>query len=319
MKNNKINGLLLAAVFGAVLSCKDDSLELIPEWESAVHGLASISSTNADFLYNSPATPISVDLQWISIDQKASVTKIEVFVKFDENYIDKDGNPAVASHGGADGRSFKVYEGSAVPANRTKVNFSLSQAELYTLYSNATYNYGNGTVSVFNNPANPARDATHRFMWDDDLSIKWVFTSDDGRVFEKWGVSVCTEFPGANCSVDFTVVCASSIQNPQGTWKFDMVDHYGDGWQGGFIGVYVDNVKVEEINIPSQYDPGGVPASSRHEEWTFPVTGAKLEFRWSADDYDVECAFTITSPKGNIIADFDNPPAGVLKLDLCLE
>lgn len=316
----KIYGLVLAASVGIAFSCKDDSLELIPEWESAVHAQAAVTTSNTDFLYNTPTAPIGVDLSWISIDGKASVTKMEVYVVFDENYVDKDGNPAVAKHGGAKGRLFKTFEGGAVPANRTPVNFSLSQAELYALYSNATFNYdGNGSISVFSNPDKPERDAAHRFMWDDQLSIRWEFTTDDGRLFEKWGVSVCTEFPNSDCSVDFTVVCATEIEEPAGTWKFDMVDTYGDGWQGGYIAVIVDGVKVEEINIPSQYDPGGVPASARYEEWTFPGTGSTLEFEWSDDDYNSECEFTITSPKGNVVAKVSGPSEGPIKLDLCKE
>ena len=315
MKHNKINALLLAAIFGITLSCKDDSLELIPEWESAVHGRGVVTSANADFLYNSPTTPIEMDLQWISIDGKESVTKMEVFVLFNENYIDKDGNPAVAKHGGTDGKTFKVYEGSAVPANRTPVHFSISQAELYTLYSTATFNYGNGTVSVFNNPANPPRDATHRFMWNDDISVKWVYTSSDGRVFEKWAVSVCTEFPGANCSVDFGVVCASSIQTPAGTWTFNMVDHYGDGWQGGYIKVMLGTTEVKQVKIP---DGGG---SAGVDTYTYPAGDTRtLSFAWSADSYPSEVGFKIVSPKGNTVANFDiAPPVGAIKLDLCLE
>jgi hypothetical protein len=315
MKQMKINGLILAAVFGLTLSCKDDSLDLIPEWESAVHGLGEVTSANTDFLYNTPTAPLEVDLQWISIDQKAAVTKIDVFVLFDENYIDSDGNPAVASHGGEDGILFKSYEGSAVPANRTPLHFSISQAELYTLYSSATFDYGNGTVSVFSNPDVPYRNTSQRFYWEDQISIRWELTTEDGRKFEKWGPSVCTEFPGANCSVDFTVVCATQIANPEGTWVFTLADNYGDGWQGGFISVRLGGTEVDQIRIP---DGGG---SSGADTYTYPAGDTRvLSFSWSADLYPGEVEFRITSPSGNVVADFVGaPPVGPIKLDLCLE
>jgi hypothetical protein len=318
MKNMRIFTLILASVVFVITSCKDESLVLIPEWETAVHGLAEVTSANTDFQYNTPSEPIDIDLQWISIDQKLTVTKIEVFVVFNENYVDSDGNPAVASHGGATGRSYAVFEGSNVPANRVPKSISITQDAVYTLYQDATFDYGNGTTNVFTNPDNGNRDAQHHFMWNDDLTVRWEYTTDDGRIFKKWAVSVCTEFPGANCQIDFTVVCATSIPNPQGTWKFDMVDVYGDGWQGGYISVRVDGVEAEQINIPSQYD-GNPPTSSLHEEWTFPVGGTTLAFVWSPDDYDVECQFKITSPSGNLVADVATPPAGPIKLDLCLE
>jgi hypothetical protein len=315
MKQARIITLIIASVVAVVTSCKDDSLELIPEWESAVHGKAAITSPNTDFQYNSPTTPVNVALQWISIDQKLTVTKVELYVLFDENYIDKDGNPAVASHGGTTGRLYQKLEGSAVPANRTDFAVALTQAGLYTLYQDATFDYGNGTVSVFNNPAAPQRDLAHRFYWEDDLSLRWEFTTDDGRVFKKWGVSVCTEFPNADCSVDFTVVCASKIQKPQGTWVFTLADNYGDGWQGGWIGVVVDGVEVKQVRIP---DGGG---SSGADTYTFPVTGATtLDFVWHLDTYQGEVEFIITSPSGNQVANYVGaPPAGPIKMDLCLE
>lgn len=323
MRYNKIYSLIIAGVFAAVSSCKDESIELIPEWESGVHGLAQVTSANADFMYNTPTAPVTMDLQWVSIDSKLTVTKIEVFVSFNENYIDKDGNPAVAAHGGADGRSFKVFEGSAVPANRTPVNFSLSQADLYTLYQDAVFDYdgdGNAT-SVFTNPDAAPRDVAHRFYWQDKIGVRWVFTTDDGRIFEKWGVSVCTEFPGANCAVDLSVVCASDIENPQGTWTFDLIDDFGDGWQGGYIGVWVDGAEVDKIFIPDSYNPASNPdIASLQDTFTFPPSGQTLEFRWNEDDYQVETIFKITSPSGNVVADYKaGPPAGKIKLDLCLE
>jgi hypothetical protein len=323
MKHLRIYSLLAVAMIGFITSCKDDSLVLVPEWESGVHGLAKITSTNTDFLYNKPTTPVEVDLQWVSIDSKLTVTKIEVFVKFDESYVDAEGNPAVASHGGADGRSYRVFEGSAVPANRTPVHFSLSQDDLYTLYQDAEFDYdGDGTKTpVFTNPDAPARDADHKFYWQDKINVRWVFTTDDGRVFEKWGVSVCTEFPGANCSVALGVVCASSIEKPQGTWTFDMVDVYGDGWQGGYIGVWVDGVEVQKINIPDSYNPASNPdIAALTTTFTFPSDATSLEFRWNEDDYQEETQFKITSPQGNVVADYKSgPPAGKIKLDLCLE
>jgi hypothetical protein len=319
MKQMRIFTLIVASAFVAVTSCKDESLVLVPEWETAVHANAEITSANTDFLYNDASAPLVFDLQWISIDQALTVTKMEVFVLFNENYIDSDGNPAVAAYGGTTGRSYQVIEGGAVPQNRTPISVSISQAALYTLYQDATFDYGNGPVNVFTNPDNPNRDATHRFMWDDKMKVRWEYTTDDGRVFEKWGVSVCTEFPNSKCAIDFTVVCATSIPDPTGTWVFDMVDTYGDGWQGGYISVLVDGVEADRIFLLSQYDPGGVPVSAGQDTFTFPATGTTLSFAWSPDDYDSECQFTITSPSGNVVANIATPPAGPIKLDLCLE
>lgn len=314
MKQIKAYTLILIGLLGVITSCKDDSLVIVPEWESAVHGLAEITSSNSDFLFNDPNVDVDVDLQWISIDGKASVTRIDVYALFNEDYVDVDGNPKVAKHGGDNGKLLASFEGGAVPASRTPLSFSVTQAALYALYSSSTFNYGNGTVSVFNNPDKPQRNATQRFMWDDAIKVRWEFFTEDGRKFNKWGVSVCTEFPGANCSVDLGVVCASTISNPGangGTYEIAMTDTYGDGWNGAAIRVTVDGT---DTDYTLDDGSGGVTT------FTVPPTATSISFAFVSGDWDSEVIFTIKSPKGNIIAAAGPSPAeGPIKLDLCLE
>lgn len=316
MKNLKIYSLILAGLIGLVTSCKDDSLVLVPEWESAVHGLGEVTSANSDFLYNDPAQGIDVDLQWISIDRKLTVTRIDVYALFNENYIDQEGNPKVASHGGAQGKLLATFQGNAVPANRTPVSLSVTQEDLYELYDDATFDYdgpgGNPAVSVFT--YKPQRNATQRFMWDDAIKLRWEFTTDDGRVFSNWGISVCTEFPGANCSVDFGVVCATDIENPGangGQYELAMTDTYGDGWNGAAIKVIIDGVAT---NYTLASGASGLTVVS------VPPAATTLKFEFVSGDWDSEVIFTIKSPKGNIIGKGGPSPAvGPIKLDLCLE
>jgi hypothetical protein len=322
MKLFKKYVVLLIASLGIITACKDDSLVIVPEWESAVHGFAKVTSTNKDWLYNDPNVDIDMDLKWISIDNKLTVQKIEVYVLFDEAYVDSEGNPKVASHGGTEGKLLTSFEGSAVPANRTALNLSVTQNAVYDLYKTAKFDYdnGNGEVDVFTNPAKPQRNATQHFMWDDAITVRWEYTTEDGRVFKKWGPSVCTEFPGANCQVGIAVVCASEIFAPVGDWKFDLQDTYGDGWQGGYISVLVNGVEAHKVFINSQYDAGSVaPYNAVTKIISIPAGTTSLKFAWSNDDYNSECVFKITSPKGNVVANVATPSAGPIKLNLCLE
>lgn len=213
MKQIKIYTLILAGLLGAITSCKDDSIELVPAWESAVHGYSDFAEGSAqNFVFNDPTTPINVDLQWISIDGRADVSKIDVYVLVNETYVDPtDGNTKVAQHGGDEGRLLTSFEGSAVPASRVPLTFSLDQAAVYNLYQDAQFDYGNGAVPVFANPDKPERDAVNRFTPEDQIVVRWDFTTADGRVFSKWGPSVCTEFPGANCELSWGVICVSDL------------------------------------------------------------------------------------------------------------
>lgn len=320
MKNIKYLSLVLLGVFGLAISCADDK-ELVPVWESAVHGFGTVTSAAQDFKRDDPSVGLDFELQWISIDGKASVTKMEVYILWDEDYTDNEGNPAVASHGGADGRLFTTFEGGATPGSRTPVTFSITQADMFALYSGSTFDYKDGTsgnaIDAFS--YNPSRSATKRFVSEDKFTVRWEFTTSDGRVFSAWSPSVCTEFPGANCGINFGVVCAESIFAPAGDWKFDMVDTYGDGWQGGYIEIEVDGSEFDRAFLYSQYDPGGVPLSSGSQTVTVPGTATSLRFIWHDDNYNSECQFKITSPKGNVVADVKVVSAGEIKLNLCKE
>jgi hypothetical protein len=155
----------------------------------------------------------------------------------------------------------------------------------------------------------------------DYVEFRLVLTTTSGRTFSNNTISSDIAggvFYRSPFFYRVQLVCATSIEKPEGTWKFDMVDTYGDGWQGGFIQVLVGGVEVDRIFLLSQYDPGGVPVSSGSDTYTYVGPGT-LSFVWDNDDYNSECEFKITSPSGNVVADVKSPTAGPIKLDLCKE
>ena len=70
MKSLKKYIIVMIASVGIITSCKDESLQVVPEWETGVHGFATVTSANSDLLYNDPAVDVDIDLKWISIDGK---------------------------------------------------------------------------------------------------------------------------------------------------------------------------------------------------------------------------------------------------------
>ena len=314
--------LLLLALVVCMPACKDEDLEIIPEWQSAVHGEGVISSTADNFIKGDPSVDLTFDLYWNSIDGDNTVTKIDIYALFNEAYIDLEGNPKTAKHGGDQGLLLTTLEGAAVPANRETTSFTVSQADLYALYSDATFDYyGEGALPVWGTGSIRAdRNTTNNFFVDgDSFQVKWVFTTADGRVFDSWGISVCTEFPGANCSVAWAAVCSQIIEEPAGDWVISMVDTYGDGWQGGYVSVIVDGAEIAQATIPDYWETGEGPYSALVETVTVPASATSLTFAWSSDTYNGECEFSIISPKGNVVAKGANPAAGTLILDLCKE
>lgn len=339
MKTIKYITLALIGIFFLAVSCKDDK-ELVPVWESAVNGQGLITSSLKDLRIGSPEIPMDFSLKWVSIDGKLDVTKMDVYLSFTENYTDADKNPAVASHGEV---LWATYEGGSVPANRAPVAFSITQDDLYQAYQSATFDYGDGAgpVNIFATPVNATfreqgRDTT-RLTSADKFKIRWVFTTSDGRTFGKfadgtgWSPSACTELPGSNCQIAFGVGCATVIEKPAGAWKIDMVDTYGDGWQGGYISVKIDGVETK-VFIPNQYTPppggsGGVAIGALTTIVNVPASATTLTFNWQGpESYPSEVQFTITSPSGNVVASVNNPGATTapahtapIKLNLCKE
>ena len=302
-------------------SCEDEELITLPVWESAVHGYAVVNGSATDFKLGDESVEIDFDLKWKSIDNKNKVTKIDLYVLFNETYTDPDGNSKIAKHGGESGKIVKSLSGTEVPENNTITSFTINQSDIYNLYStvNYDYGYGDGMVPVFENPLKPSRNnTTDKFIIGDNFTIKWIFTTEDGRVFDSWSPSVCTEFPEANCQVDWTVSCATEVSVIAGDWTIYMKDDYGDGWQGGTIQVIVDGEVFVEHGLESFYD-NEVEDSERTEIVTIPTTATSIYFNWIDDDYNGECIFSIKNPNGNTLANVTGPSGGIIKLDLCNE
>jgi hypothetical protein len=218
MKNIKKIALLCSVFLITFFSCKDESLQVIPEWGTGVNTYATLKTgASSSFISGNATIPVDVNFRWISIDGTNTVTKVEFFLLFNEGYVDAEGNPKTVRHGGTAGKLWKTIEGSAVPANRTDVLNTISQADVYALYKDNTYNYCGTTVSVFNNPIKPGRTPAAPFLAGDTFSLKWTVYTADGRKFDSWSPSVCTEFPGSNCVYSWAVVCTSNLA---GTYSY---------------------------------------------------------------------------------------------------
>ena len=291
-------------------SCQDESLISLPDWESAVHGYAQLKAGSKDnFKNGDPSIDLSFELKWKSIDKENIVTNIALYVTFSETYEDSDGNNKSVAHGGADGVLFKTIANP--PAENEYTSFTITQEDVYQLYQNKSYDYGSGTESVFGNSFTTRNTTNKKFIPGDSFSVNWVLTTEDGRVFDSWSPSVCTEFPEANCKKAWSVVCAETIENPSGDYVITMQDSYGDGWNGAAVAVTIDGV-VTNVTI----DDG----SSGTQTISVPDGSSSITFDYVSGDYDSEVTFQIKSPKNNIIADVAAPPAvGAIKLDLCKE
>ena len=304
----------LSLIAVTLLSCKDDSLIAIPDWESGVHGYGLLTSDPAiGFSTANASATIDVNFKWKSIDKLNTVTNIDLYVTFNEEYTDKDGNKAVASHGGAQGKKVK----SITPqADSEFGSFSISQEEVYNVYSSSSFDYGFGAGSqaVYSDPLGKGRGASKKFVPGDTFRLTWVLTTEDGRVFDSWSPSVCTEFPEANCAIDWGVTCATSIQSRTGDWSISGIDAYGDGWNGASIDVYVDGAVLASFTVAADANSAII---------TIPAGSSSMYFSYNKGSYDSEVGVTIKNPAGNTLLNwvpYDAArAAGEMLLDLCKE
>lgn len=294
MKKFRTYIITLFVVIVAVTACKDEDQELVPAWESGVHGLAAFApGSPQSFVFQDPSVDLDINLRWVSIDDKNTVQKIEVFAQFNEAYIDPDGNPSTAAHGGDEGRLLYTFEGAAVPADSEDLSFTIDQDDIYQLYKNNTFDYdkdaSTAATPVFSNPAKPDRSTASPFVSGDAFKVLWRFTTADGRVFDKWGVSVCTEFPGANCSVDFGVICVSDLA---GTYNAhtDWVDYYGDP------------ASVDYTTVVTEFQLGGAPVAGKY--LIEDLSGGMEPTIWS----NPEVTAVFTDACGTLTIDNDNSP-----------
>lgn len=208
--------IVLTLLAGLItLSCEDEELKQknFPGWETAVNGFVQFETGSAEsFVYQQTNVDLDLMFRWISIDQGVEVSKIEFFINFQESYTNPDGDPAVADHG------IELFQTVDSPAgNREDITLSISQADVYTLFQNATFDYdeddNTAETPVFNNPDKPDRDPNSSpFIDGDSFTLSWILTAADGRVFDSWSPSVCTELPGSNCQLGWQVICVSDIE-----------------------------------------------------------------------------------------------------------
>ncbi|MDH5608626.1 MAG: hypothetical protein OEY56_04045 [Cyclobacteriaceae bacterium] len=313
MKFLKYNLILLFTIF-MVLSCTDESLIPEPEPETAVHGYVTKTTDIENFLYQDVSLALDLDFQWVSVDNKNTVDKIEFYITFTEVYTDFEKGSKTANHGTV---LYKTIEGAAVPANRTNTSFTISQADVHALFSTAQYAYdvtagADPAVNVFGTSIKPNRNlTTSPFVDGDSFKLTWVIYTADGRKFDTWNDSICLEFPGANCNFSWAVTCSQTILSPPGDYTLVLNDSYGDGWNGAALNVVIDGTATSYTLANG---------SNTSYVVTVPAGTTTLTFEFVSGSWDSEVTYTITSPKGNVIAAWGpSPPVGTVVLNLCNE
>ena len=197
--------LFLSIVALTVLACRETTTDPNIPFETAVHGYGELKAPT-NFSLTDAAAPVNFKWRWVSIDKANTVNKVEFFVYFDEPFKDKDGNPKTARHGGVAGETYtKLWKTVTAPAaNFGFTDFAITQADLYAIYKDNKFDYGDGKGSQ-NALAINGRTAAKPFIAGDKFTVRWVLYTADNRKFDSWTAAICGDFVGANCDLVFTV------------------------------------------------------------------------------------------------------------------
>lgn len=160
----------------------------------------------------------------------------------------------------------------------------------------------------------------------DRFVLGFTVTLTDGRSFgpgsANGNVAAIGGFYSSPYAYTSLVVCP-----PQpGVWTIEMVDTYGDGWQtatgGGGPGITfaLNDGTVFEVSLCSAYGPRP-DCTDDYNSGTTTVTvpvGTSSMVATFPGDYYGEIEFRITSPTGNVLADYaTGSAAGPIDLDFC--
>ena len=108
--------------------------------------------------------------------------------------------------------------------------------------------------------------------------------------------SAYTVYVTADCGADGTSQTATVNFNTslcdvedQCTYTFNLIDSYGDGWNGGTLAVQQNGITVATL---------GLPSGSSASETVNLCHGVSTDLVWTAGSYASEASFTLTDPNG---------------------
>ncbi len=230
--------IVFALSIAAIYSCKDESLNPVPGWDSAPHGFGSIATTDStysitvkgktislpvkdsswvgkvkkawvdSFSSTNPTRSVRLKHYWQSLDKKTTVSEIKFFVYWDEAYTDKNNDARTARHAGfiydSPGKLLKTV--SSPDGDYKTVIHNISTGDLYNLFKDAQFDYGKG-AGKGNVIDGTVRTAAKPFTPKDKFFVRWEFKLADGRLIDRWGsTNICAgEVAGANCVTEFYV------------------------------------------------------------------------------------------------------------------
>ncbi|MDT8414849.1 MAG: hypothetical protein RQ735_05680 [Flavobacteriaceae bacterium] len=286
MKNIKLIVLMLLSLI--VVSCEDDDATITQVVQNEVERgavLRTLDLISSTFNAFDPTSTFDVIIQEQDIEDGGLMESVDVFLSFQKP--------------GASGFDTVVSERllENIPASAFTIDeFGLPQTRITLTLQEATSFLGLETGD---------------FTGGDRVVVRLALNLTDGRIIsfqDAAGNVLSSSFFQSPYRYFVDIACIPLGPVP-GDYIFEMVDSYGDGWNGGFLTVTVDGVS-QDISVP---EPNSSTASV-----TITVPEGTTEFTvvYTGGSFDDENSFEIIL-NGVVVASASNPPDGEVILSIC--
>ncbi len=150
----------------------------------------------------------------------------------------------------------------------------------------------------------------------DNFTVRFELILTDGRTFsvENNSGTITGNYFRSPFLNSINVVCSPS-KPTAGTWIFETVDSYGDGWNGASLAVVIDGADAGSI-----VNSGATGTDPEVFELEVPTGSSTISIIFNGGDWDSEITYSITSANGNVVASGGpSPSIGVELLDYCAD
>lgn len=312
MKNKILNIFLAITVALTAFSCQESDNAIDQVFEGTTYGaiLRTVSLNSGEFNSYDLNSKFDVDIEEQDAEDGALMENVEVFLEFKGSEVLLKTIPA--------------SDFSTGPYGLPRTNVSVTLQEAVTALGLSASDYTGG----------------------DALPVRLQLNLTDGRSFTDTDASGSLQGSYFSSPYKYNTVikCIPTSAIP-GNYRFNMVDTYGDGWNGGYMSVVVDGVETKmglpdywgdtpvlapelAANLDQQfidaYNAGGYTAVF-YDAWgvvTIPEGASSMSFTWVKGPWDSEVEMNIVYTDldgGNeqTALSLANPSAGDKILSIC--